>query len=104
MQCVLLHREQENGTKGNNFVVEMSLKPVQPEVYQELGKAEVDYTELQMNSNKLTQLLVTRDHKRYWMAWEVADEAGLRERLEGFPLRAYFDIRFILTWTWLRSL
>jgi len=77
--------------KGNNFVIEMGLKPVPPEVYQELGKAEVDYTQLQMSAGKLTQLLVTPDHKRYWMAWEVADEAELRERLEGFPLHAYFD-------------
>jgi len=74
-----------------NFVIEMQLKPVPPEVYQELGKAEVDYTQLQMNEGKLADLLVTPDHKRYWMVWSVADEAELMDCLQGFPLHDYFD-------------
>ena len=77
--------------KGNNFVIEMQLKPVPPEVYQELGKAEVEYTEQQMSAGKLTQLLVTHNHKRYWMAWSCEDEAELLRLLQGFPLYAYFD-------------
>jgi len=77
--------------EGNNFVIEMSLKPVPPEVYQELGKAEVDYTQLQMANGKLTQLLVTNDHKRYWMVWDVEDELELNTLLQGFPLHDYFD-------------
>jgi len=77
--------------KGNNFVIEMSLKSVPPEVYQELGKAEVDYTQVQMNEGKLTELLVTPDHRRYWMVWDVADSGELDTRLRGFPLYDYFD-------------
>ncbi len=76
---------------GNNFVIEMGLKPVPSEVYQELGQAEVDYTQLQMNSGKLTQLLVTPDHKKYWMVWECVSQEELLSLLQGFPLHDYFD-------------
>jgi muconolactone delta-isomerase len=74
-----------------NFVIEMALSPVSPDAYQELGRAEMEYTQEQMGAGKLTQLLVTRDHRRYWMVWAVEDEAELRALLEGFPLHAYFD-------------
>jgi|GEM_PF-2211216 len=77
--------------KGSNFVIEMQLKPLPPQVYQELGKAEVEYTEQQMNASKLTQLLVTHKHKRCWMASNCKDAEELHPLMQGFPLHAYFD-------------
>ncbi|MGI9308452.1 MAG: muconolactone Delta-isomerase family protein [Gammaproteobacteria bacterium] len=74
-----------------NFVVEMSLGTVPPDAYQELGHAEMEYTQEQMAAGKLTQLLVTKDHKRYWMVFAVRDEGELRAVLEGFPLHRFFD-------------
>jgi len=77
-----------------NFVVEMQLQPVPPDAYQELGRAEMLYTQAQMEAGKLTQLLVTGDHRRYWMAFAVADEAELKAILEGFPLHAFFKYSY----------
>jgi muconolactone delta-isomerase len=74
-----------------NFVVEMSLAKVPGDKYQELGRAEMEYTQQQMEAGKLTQLLVTTDHKRYWLVFAVSDEEELRSVLEGFPLHRYFD-------------
>jgi muconolactone delta-isomerase len=74
-----------------NFVVEMSLGNIPSDVYQELGRAEMEYTQDQMAAGKLTQLLVTTDHKRYWMIFAVNDEEELRSILEGFPLHRFFD-------------
>jgi len=76
-----------------NFVVEMSLGPIPPDVYQERGRAEMEYTQDQMAAGKLTQLLVTTDHKRYWMVFAVKDEKELRSVLEGFPLHDFFDYK-----------
>jgi len=58
-----------------------------------LGKAEDEYTQLQMQRGKLTQLLVTEDHKRYWMVFAVADETELRNILENFPMHKYFNYK-----------
>jgi muconolactone delta-isomerase len=74
-----------------NFVVEMSLGEVPPDAYQELGRAEMEYTQAQMEAGKLTQLLVTNDHKKYWLVFAVKDEHELKSVLEGFPLHKYFD-------------
>jgi len=74
-----------------NFVVEMSLGKIPSDVYQELGRAEMEYTQDQMAAGKLTQLLVTTDHKRYWMVFAVTDEDELRSILKGFPLHSYFE-------------
>ena len=73
-----------------NFVVEMSLGTIPRDVYQKLGRKEMEYTRLQMTAGKLTQLLATDDYKRYWMVFAVADESELRSVLEGFPLHQYF--------------
>jgi len=74
-----------------NFVVEMSLGTIPSDVYQEHGRAEMEYTQDQMAAGKLTQLLVTKDHKRYWMVFAVTDENELLSILEGFPLHSYFE-------------
>jgi muconolactone delta-isomerase len=74
-----------------NFVVEMSLGKIPSDVYQERGRAEMEYTQDQMAAGKLTQLLVTKDHKQYWMVFAVSDEAELHSILEGFPLHSFFD-------------
>ena len=74
-----------------NFVIEMRLAPVPADVYQESGRAEMEYTQAQMAAGKLTQLLVTEDHKKYWMVLAVSDEQELRSVLEGFPLYRFFD-------------
>jgi muconolactone delta-isomerase len=79
---------------AQNFVVEMQLKPVPPDAYQELGRAEMLYTQVQMEQGKLAQLLVTKDHRRYWMVWAVEGENELKSLLEGFPLHAYFDYSY----------
>ncbi len=76
-----------------NFVVEMTLQPVTPEAYKEKGRAEMEYTQDQMAAGKLTQLLVTSDHRRYWVVFAVADEAELCSILEGLPLHAFFDYK-----------
>jgi len=73
------------------FVIEMSLEKIPGDVYQERGQAEMEYTQDQMAAGKLTQLLVTKDHKRYWMVFSVTDEDELRSILEGFPLHSFFD-------------
>ena len=78
-------------TNRQNFVVEMTLQPVPEDAYQKLGRAEMEYTQVQMEAGKLAQLLVTTDHRRYWMVFAVADEAELRAVLEGFPLHAFFN-------------
>lgn len=77
-----------------NFVVEMTLKAVPPETYQLLGRAEVEYTQQQMASGKLTQLLVTEDHRRYWMLFSVSTEQELKSVLQGFPLYQFFDYSY----------
>ena len=77
--------------QDQNFVVEMTLGKIPPEVYQKLGKAETEYTQAQMAAGKLTQLLVTGDHKRYWLIFDVADKDELLDVLQGFPLHDYFD-------------
>ena len=77
-----------------NFVVEMQLQPVPPDAYQELGRAEMLYTQAQMEAGKLTQLLVTNDHRRYWLVFAVADETELKSILEGFPLHAFFEYSY----------
>jgi len=74
-----------------NFLVEMSLAKIPSSVYQEHGRAEMEYTQDQMATGKLTQLLVTTDHKRYWMVFAVTDEKELQSILEGFPLHSYFE-------------
>jgi muconolactone delta-isomerase len=74
-----------------NFVVEMSLAPVPEDAYQKLGKAETEYTQEQMAAGKLAQLLVTKDHRKYWMVFAVDGEQELRSVLEGFPLHQFFD-------------
>jgi muconolactone delta-isomerase len=74
-----------------NFVIEMSLTPVPADVYQESGRAEMEYTQEQMAAGNLTQLLVTEDHRKYWMVFSVSDETELRSVLEGFPLYRFFD-------------
>ena len=74
-----------------NFVVEMTLQAVPSETYQLLGRAEVEYTQQQMACGKLTQLLVTEDHKRYWMVLCVSGEQELNSVLQGFPLYQFFD-------------
>ena len=77
-----------------NFVVEMTLKAVPPETYQLLGRAEVEYTQQQVACGKLTQLLVTEDHRRYWMVFSVSTEQELSSVLEGFPLYQFFDYKY----------
>lgn len=74
-----------------NFVVEMQLDDIPDDAYRELGQAEIDYTQAQMANGKLTQLLVSTDHKQYWMVFAVRDEDELLEVLEGFPLHDYFE-------------
>ena len=74
-----------------NFVVEMKLEKIPADAYQKLGRAEMEYTQAQMEAGKLTQLLVTTDHKRYWMVFAVEDKDELMSVLQGFPLHAYFD-------------
>ena len=76
-----------------NCVVEKTLQPVTPEAYKEKGRAEMEYTQKQMAAGKLTQLLVTSDHRRYWMVFAVADEAELCSIPEGFPLHVFFDYK-----------
>jgi len=76
-----------------NFVIEMSLRDIPADVYQELGRAEMEYTQQQMAAGKLTQLLVTSDHKRYWLVFAVSDEQELKTVLEGFPLYRFFDYK-----------
>jgi muconolactone delta-isomerase len=73
----------------------MTLDKVPPDAYQQLGRAEMEYTQDQMAAGRLTQLLVTNDHRRYCMVFAVTDEKELRFVLEGFPLHKYFTIRFI---------
>jgi muconolactone delta-isomerase len=77
-----------------NFVVEMTLKAVPPETYQKLGRAEVEYTQQQMASGKLTQLLVTEDHRRYWMVFSLSCEQELHSVLQGFPLYHFFEYNY----------
>ncbi len=74
-----------------SFVVDMSLASVPEDAYQNLGKAEIEYTQEQMATGKLTQLLVTKDHRKYWMVFAVDGEHELRSVLEGFPLHPFFD-------------
>lgn len=74
-----------------NFVVEMSLGEIPRDVYQERGRPEMEYTQDLMAAGKLTQLLVTADHKRYWMVFAVTDQDELQSILEGFPLHDFFD-------------
>jgi muconolactone delta-isomerase len=81
-------------TISQNFVVEMQLKPIPPDAYQELGHAEIEYTKEQIAAGRLTQLLVTNDHKRYWMVYAVGDEAELLAVLQGFPFHSYFDYSY----------
>ena len=76
------------------FVVEMTLKAVPPEPCQQLGRAEVEYTQQQMTSGRLTQLLVTEDHRRYWMVFSVSCEQELNSVLQGFPLYQFFDYSY----------
>jgi muconolactone delta-isomerase len=76
---------------NQNFVVEMHLMPVPADIYQKLGRAEIDYTQEQMAAGKLTQLLVTQDHRKYWMVIAVDGEDELRSIMEGFPLHKFFD-------------
>jgi muconolactone delta-isomerase len=77
-----------------HFVVEMKLQAIPPETYQQLGRAEVEYTQQQMASGKLTQLLVTEDHCRYWMVLSVSCEQELNSVLLGFPLYQFFDYSY----------
>jgi muconolactone delta-isomerase len=74
-----------------NFVVVMNLQAIPEDAYKELGRAETEYTQEQMAAGKLTQLLVTNDHRHYWMVFAVADAAELSSVLEGFPLHRFFD-------------
>jgi muconolactone delta-isomerase len=74
-----------------NFVVEMNLQPVPEDAYKQLGRAETEYTQEQMAAGKLTQLLVTNDHRHYWMIFAVDDVAELHTILERFPLHRFFD-------------
>ena len=76
---------------AQNFVVEMQLHPVPSEAYKEHGRAEMEYTQEQMANGKLAQLLVTKNHRKYWLVFAVADDAELKQVLEGFPLHAYFE-------------
>ena len=76
-----------------NYVVEMTLRDIPPDVYQERGRAEMEYTQEQMAAGKLTQLLVTENHKRYWMIFAVDDAQELQTVLQGFPLHDYFDYK-----------
>ena len=80
--------------KPSHYVVEMRLQPISPEDYQALGQAEIDYTKEQIDAGILQQLLVTEDHKQYWMIMAVDNEADLLSVLTGFPLHAYFDYRY----------
>ncbi len=73
------------------FLVEMSLDSIPGDIYQELGRAEMTYTQAQIQAGKLSQLLVTADHRRYWMVFTVRDEHELRSILENFPLHRFFD-------------
>ena len=77
-----------------HFVVEMKLLAVPPETYQQLGRAEVEYTQQQMACGKLTQLLVTQDHRRYWMVFTLSCEQELNSVLQGFPLYQFFDYSY----------
>ena len=81
-------------TPVKNFVVEMQLLPVPPDAYQELGHAEIEYTKDQIESGALTQLLVTDDHRKYWMIFVVSGEDELLRVLEGFPLHPFFDYTY----------
>ena len=74
-----------------NFVVEMTLRPVPPEAYKEKGRAEMEYTQEQMVRGKLTQLLTTNDHRRYWMVYAVDSQDELQDILNGFPLHDFFE-------------
>jgi muconolactone delta-isomerase len=76
---------------AQHFIVEMTLKPVPADIYQQLGHAEIAYTKEQIDAGKLTQLLVTADHQRYWMLFAVTCEQQLKSILEGFPLYTFFD-------------
>ena len=69
----------------------MTLGTIPADAYRELGRAEMEYTQAQMQTGKLSQLLVTADHKRYWMVFAVRDERELRAILENFPLHRFFD-------------
>lgn len=80
--------------KKKHFVVEMTLQAIPPETYQQLGHAEVKYTQQQMANGKLTQLLVTQDHRRYWMVFSVSGEQELTSVLQGFPLYQFFDYNY----------
>ena len=72
----------------------MTLQAIPPEIYQQLGRAEVEYTQQQMASGRLTQLLVTEDHHRYWMVFSVSGEQELNSVLQGFPLYQFFDFSY----------
>jgi len=74
-----------------NFVVEMRLASIPEDAYQSLGRAEIEYTQEQMAAGKLAQLLVTKNHRQYWMVFAVDGEEELRSVLEGFPLHQFFD-------------
>ena len=67
-----------------NYVVETTLRPVPPDTYKEKGRAEMEYTQEQMTQGKLTQLLVTENHRNYWMVYAVEDAQELLEILNGF--------------------
>lgn len=79
--------------KAKHFVVEMELQAIPPDTYQRLGQAEIDYTRQQIETGKLCQLLVTEDHRRYWMVFAVETEEELLSILRGFPLYPFFDCR-----------
>jgi len=78
----------------DNYIVEMTLKPIPPDVYQNKGHAEIQYTQEQMEAGILKDLMVTEDHKRYWLSFAVDSEQEFLDTLRGFPLYDYFDYSY----------
>lgn len=77
-----------------NYMVEMTLKPIPEDVYQARGQAEMDYTKEQMDKGILKDLMVTENHKQYWLSFCVDSEQDFLDCLKGFPLYDYFDYRY----------